>query len=79
MSQSITHSKSEWPCISWQSRKCSSFSAISLIGFFDRRDFELIQMNMDSNYIAISADQLEDTIHPELHAEFDMGQVEQRC
>ena len=38
--------------------------------YFNHRDFELIQVNMASNYIASSADRLEDIIYPELHAEF---------
>ena len=32
--------------------------------YFDRRDFELIQMDTDSNYIAISAERLEDIVRP---------------
>ena len=39
--------------------------------YVDRRDFELIQMDTDSNYIAISGDKLEDIIHPELREEFE--------
>jgi len=39
--------------------------------YFDRRDFELIQMDTDSSYIAISANRLEDIVRPELHAEFE--------
>jgi len=39
--------------------------------FVDRRDFELIQMDTDSNYMAISGERLEDVIRPELKAEFD--------
>ena len=31
---------------------------------FDRRDFELIQMDTDSNYMAISAEWLEDIVRP---------------
>ena len=34
--------------------------------YFNRNDFELIQMDTDSNYIAISADRLEDVVRPEL-------------
>ena len=34
------------------------------------RDFELIQMDMDSNYIAISGERLEDIVRPELKPEF---------
>ena len=37
---------------------------------FDRRDFELIQMDTDSNYIAISADSLQEIVRPKLRAEF---------
>ena len=33
--------------------------------YFDRRDFELIQMDTDSNYMAISAEKLEDIVKPE--------------
>ena len=39
--------------------------------FIDRRDFELIQMDTDSNYMAISAESLEDIVRPELKAEFE--------
>ena len=39
--------------------------------YFDRRDFELIQMDTDSNYIAISGKKLEDIVRPELKAEFE--------
>ena len=39
--------------------------------YVDRRDFELIQMDTDSNYMAISGEKLEDIIRPELRAEFE--------
>ena len=39
--------------------------------YFDRRDFELIQMDTDSNYMAISADSLEEIVKPELRKEFE--------
>ena len=39
--------------------------------YFDRRDFELIQMDTDSNYIAISGKKLEDIVRPELKPEFE--------
>ena len=39
--------------------------------YVDRRDFELIQMDTDSNYMAISDDKLEDIIRPEMCAEFE--------
>ena len=39
--------------------------------YFDRKDFELIQMDTDSNYIAISAETLEDIVKPELQKEFE--------
>ena len=44
--------------------------------YFSRRDFELIQMDTDSNYLAISADQLEDIIRPELRNEFEATKKE---
>ena len=34
--------------------------------YFDRSDFELIQMDTDSNYIVISGDSLEEIVRPEL-------------
>ena len=34
--------------------------------YFDRKDFELIQMDTDSNYMTISAEKLEDIVKPEL-------------
>ena len=39
--------------------------------YFDRRDFELIQMDTDSNYISISGKKLEDIVRPDLKAEFE--------
>ena len=39
--------------------------------YIDRRDYELIQMDTDSNYMAISGAKLEDIIRPELRAEFE--------
>ena len=39
--------------------------------YFDRRDFELIQMDTDSNYITISGKRLEDIVRPELKPEFE--------
>ena len=46
--------------------------------YIDRRDFELIQMDTDSNYMAISGEWLEDIVRPEFKAEFEaaLGQVE---
>ena len=42
-----------------------------LDSYFDRKDFELIQMDTDSNYIAISGKKLEDIVRPELKAQFE--------
>jgi len=39
--------------------------------YFDRKDFELIQMDMDSNYMAISGERLEDIVRPQLKPEFE--------
>jgi len=39
--------------------------------YVDRRDFELIQMDTDSNYTAISVEWLEDIVRPELRVEFE--------
>ena len=39
--------------------------------YVDRRDFELIQMDTDSLYMAISGERLEDIVRPELKAEFE--------
>ena len=44
--------------------------------YFDRRDFELIQMDKDSNYLAISAEKLEDIVKPELQTEFEAKEQE---
>ena len=44
--------------------------------YFDRRDFELIQMDTDSNYMAISAKRLEDIVRPELQTEFEAKKEE---
>jgi len=34
--------------------------------YFDRHNFEVLQMDTDSNYLTISADQVEDIVCPEL-------------
>jgi len=39
--------------------------------YTDRQDFELIQMDTDSLYFALSANRLEEAVKPELRAEFD--------
>ncbi|KAL9953248.1 hypothetical protein ACROYT_G040634 [Oculina patagonica] len=39
--------------------------------YFERKDFELIQMDTDSCYMAISASKLEDIVKPELKQEFE--------
>ena len=39
--------------------------------YFNRRDFELVQMDRDSNYMAISAKQLESIVWPDLKQEFE--------
>jgi len=39
--------------------------------YFDRKDFELIQMDTDSNYMATSGKRLEDIVRPELKPEFE--------
>ena len=44
--------------------------------YFDRRDFELIQVDIDSNYMAISAEKLEDIVKPELQTEFEAKKQE---
>ena len=44
--------------------------------FFDRRDFELIQMDTDSMYFALAYDKLEEAIKPELRKEFEQEKKE---
>lgn len=44
--------------------------------FFHHRDFELIQMDTDSNDFAISAERLEDIVHPELCTRFEQKKKE---
>ena len=39
----------------------------------DRRDFELIQMDTDSMYMALSSKSIDDIIKPELREEYDNG------
>ena len=39
--------------------------------YIDRRDFELIQMDTDNNYMAISGERLEDIVRLELKQEFE--------
>jgi len=40
--------------------------------YVERRDFELIQMDTDSNYLAISGQRLEDVVRRELKQEFEV-------
>ena len=47
------------------------FSYDFIAKYVDRRDFELIQMDTDSNYMAISGERLEDLVRPELKVEFE--------
>ena len=44
--------------------------------YFDRKDFELIQMDTDSSYMAISAEKLEDIVKPERQKEFEVKKQE---
>ena len=44
--------------------------------YFDRKDFELIQMDTDSNYIAISAETLEGIVKTELQKESEVKKKE---
>ena len=44
--------------------------------YFDRRDFKLIQIDTDSNYMAISAERLEDIVRPDLQTEFEAKKQE---
>lgn len=44
--------------------------------YFDHSDFELIQMDTDSNDFAISAERLEDIVHPELCTRFEQKKKE---
>ena len=41
--------------------------------YFDRRGFELLQMDTDSFYIAWSAENIDDFVEPELREEYDNG------
>ena len=42
-----------------------------LVYYLHREDFEILEMDTDSNYLGISAENLEDLINPELRKEFD--------
>ena len=42
--------------------------------YIDRRDYELIQMDTDSMYFALSYDNLEEAVKPELLKEFERGE-----
>ena len=42
-----------------------------LVYYLHCEDFEILEMDMDSNYLGISAENLEDLINPELCKEFD--------
>ena len=44
--------------------------------FFDRRDFELIQMDTDSLYMALSGKDLDDLVKPGLKEEYQRVMVE---
>ena len=44
--------------------------------YFDHKDFELIQMDTVSNYMAISAEKLEDIVKLELQTEFEAKKQE---
>ena len=44
--------------------------------YFDCQDFELIQMDRDSNYITISSDRLEDIVRSELRVELGIKKKE---
>ncbi len=44
--------------------------------FLDRREFELIQMDTYSNYMAISAEWLDDIVRQKLRAEFEAEKQE---
>ena len=44
--------------------------------YFHRSDFELIQIDTDCNFPAISADRLEDIVRPKLRAEFEAKKKE---
>ena len=71
-SQSIDRSRSESPFNSWQSRECPSSIRISWIGTSTTATFEQIQMDTNSNYIAIYADGVRTLFdRPELRAEFE--------
>ena len=39
--------------------------------FVDRKDFELIQIDTDSLYFALSANELEEVVKPQLQTEFE--------
>lgn len=39
--------------------------------YLDRRDYELVQKDTDSNYVALAADKIEDFGRPELSAELE--------
>ena len=41
--------------------------------YLDRKDFELIQMDTDSMYMAISSENLDDIIKPEMREEYFSG------
>ena len=39
--------------------------------YIDRRDYELIQMDTDSKYLALSCETLEEVVKPELKQDFE--------
>ena len=42
-----------------------------MTSFVDRKDFELMQMDTDSLYFALSANKLEEVVKSELQTEFE--------
>ena len=47
--------------------------------FLDRRDFELIQMDTDSLYFALSCDSFKEAVRPELREEFQKWKKRMVC
>ena len=75
-SQSDGRSRSESLSTSSQSFECLNSITTFLTGILTEETFELIQMDTDSNYMAISAERLEDTVRPELQTEFEAKKQE---
>ena len=53
--------------------ECSDFITIFLDYYLPREDFEVLEKDMDSNYLGITGENVEDLIKPELREQFEQN------